>query len=204
MLSLAHRFLFIHIPKTAGNAIQRALLPFSEDQMVLTATHQDGVERFEIRSPQLEIHKHSALAEYRAQLPREQFDGLFKFTCVRNPWERCVSFFFSPHRGPVEWSPEAFEDLVDRQVQPANHYLQITGDETDPFANVDAVIRFERLEADFAAVCQRIELGPLPLPRINASARSDYRRYYRDDGIIERVARRFAPEIERFGYKFDP
>lgn len=32
MLSLAHAFLFIHVPKTAGNAITQASLPFSEDR----------------------------------------------------------------------------------------------------------------------------------------------------------------------------
>ena len=45
MLSTRHRFLFLHVPKTAGNAVQTWLLPHSDDQKV-THRHQDGIERF--------------------------------------------------------------------------------------------------------------------------------------------------------------
>jgi hypothetical protein len=204
MLSRAHNFLFIHIPKTAGNSVQRALLGFSEDEMVLRGAHQDGVERFELRSPTLKIHKHSSLADYRAQLDSERFEGLFKFHGMRNPWDRCVSFFFSPHRGPVAWSPEAFETFIDTAVIPSHVFLQKGPNDPNPFGNADAVLRHEHLAADFEQVCARLGLGPLVLPRVNASERGDYRSYYRNDRLIARVAEKFAPEIKRFGYAFDP
>jgi len=204
MLSLAHNFLFIHIPKTAGNSVHRALLPFSEDEMVLRAAHHDGVERFEVRSQTIDIHKHSTLADYRAQLSAERFDGLFKFHGIRNPWDRCVSFFFSPHRGPVDWSPDAFETFIDTTVVPSHVFLQKGANDPDPFGNADAVLRYEHLAADFEFICTRLGLGLVPLPRVNASLRGDYRRYYRSDGIITRIAEKFAPEIKRFGYTFDP
>ena len=214
MLSRAHNFLFIHIPKTAGNSVQRALLAFSEDEIVLRAAHQDGVERFELRSPTLKIHKHSSLADYRAQLDARQFKGLFKFHGMRNPWDRCVSFFFSPHRGPVEWSPDAFETFIDTAVIPSHVFLQKGPNDPNPFGNADAVLRHEHLAEDFAQVCARLGLGPLVLPRVNVSThgasthgvpeRGDYRSYYRNDQVIARVAEKFAPEIRRFGYAFDP
>lgn len=203
MLSLAHRFLFIHVPKTAGNAVHRALLPFSEDRMELVGPHQDGVERFEIRSPTIEMHKHLSLAEYRARLSPAQREGLFTFCGVRNPWDRCVSFFFSPHRGAVDWSPEAFETFVRDEVRPVEDYLALGPKDPDPFGNVDAVLRFEHLERDFAEVCRRIGIAAPDLPRANAGRHADYRTYYRTDRMIERVATKFAAEIRRFGYGFD-
>lgn len=94
MLSSKYKFLFIHIPKTGGNSIQQILLPFSDDRMVLLQPHHNEIDRFEIRSDKLDIHKHSNLEDYRRQLHPDVFLRLFKFACVRNPWDRCVSFFF--------------------------------------------------------------------------------------------------------------
>ena len=107
MLSTAHRFLFIHVPKTGGNSIQNVLAVYSADHLVSTAAHQDGVERFEVRSTRYRTTKHSTLREYEREYDPSLLDGLRTICCVRNPWERCISHFFSPHRGPVEWNPLA-------------------------------------------------------------------------------------------------
>lgn len=203
MLSLSHQFLFIHVPKTAGNSLQRALLEYSEDRAVVVGPRQDGIERFEIRSPGLDVHKHSSLSDYQQQLSQALFGRLYKFACVRNPWDRCVSHFFSPHRGSVDWSPEAFGNFIDLEVRPLTDYLDLgQGDPSAVFGNVDDIIRFESLESDFAKVCDVLGLGPVKLPHVNASSRRDYRRYYVSSTLIEKVATRFAAEIQYFDYTF--
>lgn len=203
MLSLAHNFLFVHIPKTAGNSIHRALLPFSEDRIVTMGAHQDGVERFEIRSPTIEMHKHLSLSEYRSRLGPSRFDPIFKFCTVRNPWDRCISFSFSPHRGKVEWSTDAFELFFEKTIQSTEHYLRLGRDDTDPFNNVDAVIRFEPLADDFLTICNRIGIGEIHLPKVNAGNHGDYRTYYKNPELIDRVAEKFRHDIARFSYTFE-
>lgn len=202
MISLKHKFLFIHVPKTAGNSIQRVLLPFSDDKIAVLAPHHDGVERFEIRSQKFDIHKHSSLSEYQAQLPPNLFKSLYKFSCTRNPWIRCVSFFFSPHRGLVEWSPKEFERFIVEDVRQTDSYLQLSDGRQNPFENVDSIIHFENLNDGLEKVCQHIGIQCNQLPRVNASNRSDYRRYYETDHLVEIVASKFAIEIEMFGYRF--
>lgn len=204
MLSRSHRFLFIHIPKTAGNSIQRALLPYSEDRMVTLAPYQDGIDRFEIRSPRLDVHKHSTLAEYRAKLSDQEYADLFVFHVIRNPWDRCVSHFFSPHRGPVDWSENLFAEFIEQVVRPAEMYVASGPDDANPFGNAHAVIRFEHLEEEFLDVCRKISLPPMTLPHANKSGHIDYRVYFKSDRLIEAVARKFTAEIEQFGYGFDP
>ena len=54
MISLQKRFLFVHIPKTAGNSIQSVLRDYSEDQLVALRKEQDGIERFGLRNPKLQ------------------------------------------------------------------------------------------------------------------------------------------------------
>src|SRR5881628_1546322 len=112
MISFQKRFLFVHIPKTAGNSIQSVLRDYSEDQIVALRSEQDGIERFGVRNPNYKIKKHSTLAEYRAALGEEQFHSLYKFTCVRNPWDRLISYYFSPSRRVVKWDRQTFEKLL--------------------------------------------------------------------------------------------
>jgi len=101
MISLQKCFLFVHIPKTAGNSIQSVLRDYSEDELVALRTEQDGIERFGLRNPKYKIKKHSTLSEYHDALGDEPFRKLYKFTCVRNPWDRLVSYYFTPDRKSV-------------------------------------------------------------------------------------------------------
>lgn len=202
MLSIKNNFLFIHVPKTGGNSLQHVLLPYSEDEKVVAAPFQDGINRFGIRSPSLNIQKHSSLEDYRKQLDPAIFSRLLKITCVRNPWDRCVSFFFSPHRGQVTWSPGAFEAFIKSSVIPHHDYLALQDQQADPFDNIDVALRFESLDEDFKALCQKIGIPSVKLPKVNASTREHYRSYYKDTHTIDLVAEKFSLEITRFGYSF--
>ena len=78
MISFQKRFLFVHIPKTAGNSIQSVLRDYSEDELVALRDEQDGIERFGLRNPKYKIKKHSTLAEYRAALGEMEFGNLLQ------------------------------------------------------------------------------------------------------------------------------
>ena len=201
MISLQKRFLFVHIPKTAGNSIQTVLRDYSEDQLVALRKEQDGVERFGLRNPKYQIKKHSMLMEYHDALGPEQFRDLYKFTCVRNPWDRMVSYYFTPTQHPETWNRKKFREIIFKAVSVAD-YLRLGDGEEDPFANVDHIIRFENLADDFAAVCAAIAISPPTLPQYNRSHRDHYTKYY-DDELRELVRTRFAAEIERFNYTFE-
>jgi hypothetical protein len=201
MISFQKRFLFVHIPKTAGNSIQSVLRDYSEDELVALRKEQDGIERFGLRNPKYKIKKHSTLSEYYAALGHEQFPKLYKFTCVRNPWDRIVSYYFTPTQNPETWNRKKFRQIISEAVSVAD-YLQLDGGEEDPFANVDYIMRFESLADDFRAVCMAIGISPPTLPQYNRSNREHYSKYY-DDELRELVRTRFAAEIERFNYVFE-
>ncbi len=201
MISFQKRFLFVHIPKTAGNSIQSILRDYSEDQLVALRMEQDGIERFGLRNPKYKIKKHSTLREYREALSDEQFRNLYKFTCVRNPWDRMVSYYFTPTQNLETWSRKKFRGIISKALSVPD-YLRLDDDEQDPFANIDYIMRFENLVDDFRAVCTAISISPPTLPQYNRSSREHYSKYY-DDELREFVRTRFAAEIERFGYTFE-
>ena len=201
MISLQKRFLFVHIPKTAGNSIQSVLRDYSEDELVALRKEQDGIERFGLRNPRYKVKKHSTLSEYRDALEDEQFRNLYKFTCVRNPWDRMVSYYFTPTQNPETWNRKKFRGIISKVVSVAD-YLRLDNADIDPFANVDYIMRFENLADDFRAVCAAIGISPPTLPQYNRSTRDHYSKYY-DDELRELVRNRFAAEIDRFGYAFE-
>ena len=201
MISLQKRFLFVHIPKTAGNSIQTILRPYSEDEIVAVRAEQDGIERFGLRNPKYKIKKHSTLAEYRAALGEARFRDLYKFTCVRNPWDRMVSYYFGTTQLVETWDRKEFRKLILRALS-VRDYLQLDKGEADSFGNVDYIMRFENLADDFRAVCATLGIPDAPLPQYNRSNREHYSKYY-DAELCELIRKRFASEIDRFGYAFE-
>jgi len=121
MISFQKRFLFVHIPKTAGNSIQSVLREYSEDQIVALRSEQDGIERFGLRNPNYKIRKHSTLAEYRMALGDEQFRSLYKFACVRNPWDRMVSYYFRPTQQVGELDRKEFRKVISKALSVADY-----------------------------------------------------------------------------------
>lgn len=203
MLSLEHKFLFVHIPKTGGNSIQQALIDYSEDRIVLANHFQDGVNRFGIYSPNIPSRKHSAINDYASMLGREIFNDIFKFSCVRNPWDRLISFYFSPHNGVKTWDRDMFISLVKR-VRPMIDYLRVhnTGiNRAKSSIDIDYIIRYESLQDDFDAVCDKLELPRRSLPHRNKSDHNHYSEYY-DDALLKMVSNLFAKDIELFRYDF--
>jgi len=201
MISFQKRFLFVHVPKTAGNSIQSVLRDYSEDQLVALRREQDGVERFGLRNPKYKIKKHSTLAEYHEALGSEQFRSLYKFTCVRNPWDRMVSYYFTPTQSTETWDRKKFRRIISKAVSVAD-YLRLHVRDNDPFENINYIMRFENLANDFRTVCAALDISPTTLPQYNRSNREHYSKYY-DDELRELVRDRFAPEIERFSYVFE-
>jgi hypothetical protein len=201
MISFQKRFLFVHIPKTAGNSIQSALRDYSEDELVALRREQDGVERFGLRNPKYKVKKHSTLTEYRTALGDAEFGRLYKFTCVRNPWDRMVSYYFTPTQKAEVWDRKKFRKIISSALSVAD-YLRLDQGEEDPFANIDCIMRFENLADDFRTVCAALDISPMKLPQYNRSNREHYSKYY-DDDLRELVHVRFAAEVERFGYAFE-
>lgn len=203
MLSTSHGFLYIHVPKTAGNSVQSVLAPYACDRIEVVGPHQDGHDRFEVRSDRFATHKHSSLADYHGEYGPTMLAKLFKFTCVRNPWERAVSFWFSPHRGPVTWDRAAFAAFVDT-MPPVTAYLsrdRAGNSLAECLAGIDFVMRHETLDRDFRVACANIGIPHRELPVRNRSASRPYRDYY-DQDMAAQVARRFAEEIDCLGYRF--
>jgi hypothetical protein len=200
MISLAGRWLFIHVPRTGGNALQTILVPHSDDRLVADA-QRDGVERFEVVGP-VTPRKHASLEEYRRLLPADVFPTLFSFAVVRNPWERAISTYFAPIRWGDDrpsWSVDTFRSTLDN-AESVLSLLSLDGE-----VAVDRVLHHESLHDDVAAVLAKLGIPASELPvRNRGLAPAHWRTYYeRHPELVAAVAERYADDIEVFGYRFE-
>lgn len=207
MISSTHGFIFIHRGKSAGNSISQALLPFVDDKILMDYGYQDGLNTFNTRNVRYGLRKHAGLLEYKKVLPADFYENAFKFSLIRNPFERLISVYYSPNRVAL--------DNIDVNSFDRQDFLRVIREErtfreyvcTDAgkglLDEIDFVVRYESLKHDFQVLCEKLGLPNLPLGRYNVSKRKrDYRQYY-DSALVDAVYQRFHEEIETFGYAFD-
>lgn len=198
MISTAHHFIFIHAPKTGGNSIQLVLEPLSDDRRTVNA-RQDGRNRFGVEGP-ITPGKHARLADYQARLG-EELGNYRVVTGSRDPLDRAVSAYYSPHRWagrPPTFDRVLFERAMAR-LPSITAMLTIAGAVRRP----DHTLRFESLAADLAIVARALDLPPLaPLPHVNASAADSGLRAetLADPWVRSLVAERYAEDYDLFGY----
>ncbi len=188
IVSDSGRFVFTHVPKTGGISIRSVLEPFADGQSAV-----------------LRETAHETLPALLAREPR--LGSYFKFAFVRNPWDRLVSFHAYAREKLHPTVPEMqgldfghLLRLMDRgadwlgrlyALQPQSSYVR----------GADFVGRFETLKSDFAQVCASLDIRAA-LPRKNTSEHGSYTGYY-DAWGRDFVARRYANDINEFGYAFE-
>lgn len=203
MINHKYKLIFVHIPKTGGTSIDC----FFNGSM----------------------QNHSCLKDYEHHLPKEQFDEYFKFTVVRNPFDIMVSSYTmicnrikNKNKRAIETfgcDIFTFQEYIKNKVQKYTVGTEsfittnfsrsmFNSNQIDWIKNtegeitIDYIIRFENLQKEFNIVCDKIGIDRQHLPHKNATKHKHYTEYY-DDETREIVAKKYAQDIETFGYKFE-
>jgi len=196
MISHEKKFVFVHINKTGGTSISNVLRRFAPN---------DTFNKHEMIH---EIPKNSKKSFLNQDNISNQLkDGVdyFKFTFVRNPWDRCVSNFFwhrkrYPEKRHAKMSFEDYLDDLDSDWTTSYNQIDWLVDRSGKIC-LDFIGRFENLEEDFSKVCVALGIKNDKLPHVNKSPHRSYRTYYDKDGLIK-VKRFYKRDIEYFNYKF--
>jgi hypothetical protein len=209
MISHQRCCIFIHIPKTAGSSIEDVIWPDQRrrapDQlwMGFIDSHRNKYQTGGLQ--------HLFAVHVRQEVGEEIFRRYYKFSFVRNPWDKVISQFFymkgrpdlQDYVGMQRDAPlaEYLERIARRKHVQWEEQVRFLLDETgEPL--VDFVGRFETLMADVRTVFDRLGLVDVDLPHTNRSERGAYQLYY-DDECRQRVAEMYRADIERFGYCYE-
>jgi hypothetical protein len=206
MISHKHRCIFVHIPKTGGSSIEDVIWPGERTEadlwMGFTSRYRN---RYQTGGLQ-----HLLARQIREEVGAEVFDSYFKFTFVRNPWDKAVSQFASMGdradlRELIGMAPGAslseYLQLTERHghVQWERQVEFLHDENRAPL--VDFVGRFENLKHDAQVVFERLGIR-CRLPHRNRSRRRHYRKYF-DDPSREWIHSHYREDVELFGYDFD-
>jgi hypothetical protein len=143
---------------------------------------------------------HSKASKLREAVEEDIWENYFKFTFVRNPFEKIVSqYHYNRHH--FGFGDSTFKEYVKAWSagQKISTFPQLNLAYIDEKLNF--IGRFENLQEDFNTVCDKIGIPHIKLPHNNKTQRKHYTEYY-DDETREIVAKKYARDIEYFGYKF--
>ena len=171
MINNEYEFIFMHIMKTGGSSIEKLF-------------NYEGI-------------KHQRPIELINILGQTTWDSYFKFTFVRNPWDRTISeYFYRRKKGSVTTDFKSWLKSMSRgswAIGLQSNWLQDK--------NFDFIGRFENLQEDFEFVCQQINYPKVELPHMNSTSHEHYSMYY-DEETKEIVREWHQRDIEKFNYDF--
>lgn len=206
IVSHLHRCIFVAMPKTGTHSVRQALRehlgPDDLEQVGLFVN-----KRFPFDEIARIGHGHLSVRQVRPSLGDAVCDAYFKFTFVRNPFDRFVSYcaFMTRQQGAFDRDPQGTMRRILFELRPMDHvhfqpqYTLLTNDAGE--LEMDFIGRVERMQDDYDAICARIGIPSRPLDKVNGSRRGDYRQYY-DRALMDGVAELYRGDLERFGYTF--
>lgn len=196
------KYIFISIPRNASHSISKILNQKKKD---LSNRKSIGIS---------DNHARCAVIKRRYGVP--EFNKRFKFCFVRNPWDRCVSWFFY-HRKMVPYNKYTFEKWVKAgmphhwtiqngtnyrrlKMSPLHQSVFFIDGEGKP--EVNYVGRIENFEHDMKEILTKLDVNSNMVNiKLNRSNRVEYRKYYTEEtkNIVARILKR---DIELFKYEF--
>lgn len=214
MISHKHKFIFIHIPKCAGTSIKNHFFP-----NVHVDWRSPNYELLYGWCPKRKIHLQHATARQLLEtdlIKEDIWEEYFKFTFVRNPWDRAYSDYlwimtdrrlkgrfkdYVNRTGPFEecLRNENIKTYRGDHLIPQTDFYSVNGK-----LEMDFIGRFERLSADIGLVNNRLRIPSLfkSHEKKNENRLSHYSLFY-TDSKKRLIDQHYAKDIEQLNYSFD-
>jgi len=187
--------IFIHIPKCAGNAVQKSL--FGEV-----------------------VFGHQTIRQYQVALPKVTYQNAWKFTIVRDPFERVVSAWRFLKAGGLNANDnkyfaetlsqyETFDHFVNDwlvyqdldqcgcvHLKTQLHYIH----DFDRKVAMDQLLKLSDLSDGYAKLRNRFGGSELIVDNKTNGDSVDVRQYYKSEETCDNIARIYTEDIDMLGY----
>lgn len=227
MICHDYKCIFIHIPKVAGQSVEHYFLKkvgldWDTRAPLLLSKNNDP----NAGPPRLAHLTGTEYIKYH-YLTQEVYDSYYKFSFVRDPYTRTLSFYkYLGYQSMMTF--ETFVKIYLPKLLKNEHWFLMPQanflyDGDKPLA--DFIGKFENINADFATVCKALNFTDTKLPHANKSVKEKYERlklirkdpsvlahfsfnikesknpndYYTDE-LRELVYNIYKVDFEKFGY----
>lgn len=209
LISHKHKFITIDIPKTGTRSLRESLVPLK----VIDLTGGPNANA--------EFYQHDRATRIKKQFLKNdwKWNEYFKFTIVRNPWDRYFSFFkYFKNYGEkylrrdklINWRPaqvnqgkvcvELFRDKTNQQVLKNiildNYSQDQYYSNKDDEIIVDHIASFENLINEFHYLCNQVGIDPPTLKHGNKSYANLSKGDVYNQELIDLVAQKESRVIE--------
>ena len=191
--------IFIHIPKCAGNAVQKSL--FGEV-----------------------VFGHQTIRQYQVALPKVTYQNAWKFTIVRDPFERVVSAWRflkagGLHKHDADYFAEnlsryaSFDHFVNdwlvyqdldqcgcTHFKTQLHYLRNLRGEVA----MDSIIKLSDLSDEYPELRNRLGGDELKVHNKTEGEDIDYRKFYNSNETLKNISTIYAEDIQELSYAPNP
>jgi hypothetical protein len=217
LISHKHKFITIDIPKTGTGSLSETLRTMEGVVDVLGKPY-DGSEDI--------LKRHASISDVEQGFHENNwlsFNSYYKYSVVRNPWDRYFSFF-KYYKMKADEHPEstAYRNDIERKQgemasklfrckrpsrvlkllirkQPPHSYFLLNKNGECEFNKINL---FENLKIGFEEFCYDIGIGLPDLKHANKSPESITKEEIYTQELIDMVAEKEKWVIDRFGYNY--
>lgn len=111
IISHSHRFTFVHIHKTGGTSIERALDPHLAWYDLILGGSPFGEQLQQPYAERFKLHKHSSVADIEQLCGPKYIEQYFLFAVVRHPVARACSLYNFAATTLTRWATKQGVDL---------------------------------------------------------------------------------------------
>ncbi len=209
LISHKHKFIFFKTLKTAGSSVESFFGRYCcdpNDKYEYTDEIDEKISKYgviggRLRGKHTKWYSHKKAVNIKRDMNKDRFKDYFKFTIVRNPWDKMVSQYYwlnkkVPFKQFIKNNRDKFRD--------ENWNIYSIND--TPVC--DYYIRYENLEEDIKKVCELVgitdyDLNLLPKHKSGIRDNSKHWRDHYDEETKKIVFEDNLKEILYFKYRFN-
>lgn len=215
VISPERRFIFVHVPKTAGTSISALLEPYGVFPAPNLRRRLARRLRLPAEASDAYFRTHDTVGDLIARLGRAHFNEFLSFAVVREPFSHAVSHYRYLRRHPhqrirLHFEKASFREYLEFRVRPPRFHrlprFAAMGDQagflTDGAGNVAVreLLRFETLAEDLGRLLPSLGIETDGLPHARAAPGSNDATGIWTERCRELVRQLYARDFELFGY----